>query len=374
VTRHTLALLASLLLCSPSYANFSMSPSGSTTLFAIDAANQGTSLCAASVTECAASVPINTAGAPLFTSAVPGQVGLNTSPTIANGNGVVPTIAGAVYSATNGAYFNQLQGNAVLSATNGGYQNILQGNAVLSTGNPIFMTGTGTAGTAATNPITVQGIASMTPLLANPGTIATWGLMSGTVPGTAPTNTLLTGGIYNSAAPTPSNGQTLPLQLTSGGSLHTTVDNTIAALEWNSDANATTLTGSQTSSLIYGYNGSTVDRLRSIRGSLQTVNGANFYQAVAASQTATVLQSSTGANGDYLSHCDVYPTSTSPGVVTVFDNTNTAANSAILFPGGATSMSNLVPFAIPVGAVSVNGAWKVTTGANVSVVCYGKFS
>lgn len=104
------------------------------------------------------------------------------------------------------------------------------------------------------------------------------------------------------------------------------------------------------------------------------VNAANTYQAVAASQTATVLQTSTGATGDYLSHCTIYPTSTSPGAVTVFDNTNTAANSAILFAGGATSTSNLVPFAIPVGAKSVNGAWKVTTGANVSVVCVGKFS
>ena len=60
----------------------------------------------------------------------------------------------------------------------------------------------------------------------DPNTIATWALMSGTVPGTAPTNTMLAGGIYNSSAPTPSNGQTLPFQLTSGGSLHTTVDNT----------------------------------------------------------------------------------------------------------------------------------------------------
>ena len=111
-----------------------------------------------------------------------------------------------------------------------------------------------------------------------------------------------------------------------------------------------------------------------VKGGVGVVNGGNFYQAVAASQTATVLQSSTGATGDYLSHCVIYPTSTSPGVVTVFDNTNTAANSAILFPGGASSISNLVPFAVPVGAVSKNGAWEVTTGASVSVVCYGKFS
>ncbi len=111
-----------------------------------------------------------------------------------------------------------------------------------------------------------------------------------------------------------------------------------------------------------------------VKGGVGVVNGGNTFQAVAASQTATVLQSSTGAIGDYLSHCDIYPTSTSPGVVTVFDNTNTAANSVILFPGGTSSVSSLVPFPIPVGALSVSGAWKVTTGANVSVVCYGKFS
>jgi hypothetical protein len=104
------------------------------------------------------------------------------------------------------------------------------------------------------------------------------------------------------------------------------------------------------------------------------VSAANFYQAVAASQTATVLQSSAGATGDYLSHCIIYPTSTSPGVVTVFDNTNTAANSAILFPGGASSTSNLVPIVVAVGAKSASGPWKATTGANVSIVCVGKFS
>jgi hypothetical protein len=77
----------------------------------------------------------------------------------------------------------------------------------------------GTAGSAGASVITVQGIASMTPLLANPGTIATWGLMSGTTPGAAPTNTNIMGGIYNSSAPAPTTGQTLPLQQDSSGNL-----------------------------------------------------------------------------------------------------------------------------------------------------------
>lgn len=114
--------------------------------------------------------------------------------------------------------------------------------------------------------------------------------------------------------------------------------------------------------------------IASNQSNLPVINGGSRYQAVAASQTAAVLQSSAGATGDYLSHCVIYPATTSPGAVTVFDNTNTAANSTILFAGGASSVSNLAPIPVPVGALSLNGAWKVTTSTNVSVVCYGKFS
>lgn len=103
-------------------------------------------------------------------------------------------------------------------------------------------------------------------------------------------------------------------------------------------------------------------------------NAGSKYIAVAAGATATVLQTSTGAIGDYLSHCVLYPTAVTTGVVTVFDNTNTAATSAILFPGGTSALSNLAPISIPVGAISTAGAWKVTTGTAISVVCYGKFS
>lgn len=111
-----------------------------------------------------------------------------------------------------------------------------------------------------------------------------------------------------------------------------------------------------------------------VKGGVGVVNGGSFYQEVAASQTATVLQSSTGAAGDYLSHCVIQPATTSPGAVTVFDNANAAATNVIAFPGGASSVSNLTPIPFPVGAVSTAGAWKVTTGANVSVSCFGKFS
>lgn len=105
-----------------------------------------------------------------------------------------------------------------------------------------------------------------------------------------------------------------------------------------------------------------------------TIAGATpgrTYNTIAASQTAQALTGgSGGATGDYLSHCVVIPTSTSPGVVTIYDNSTTV----YAFPGGSSSLSNLVPFTIPVGAVSVSGAWKITTGASLSVVCVGKFT
>jgi hypothetical protein len=101
------------------------------------------------------------------------------------------------------------------------------------------------------------------------------------------------------------------------------------------------------------------------------INGGNKYQLVAASATATALTGgSGGATGDYLSHCVAFPTSTSPGVVTIIDN----VTSVYSFAGGASSVSNLVPFSIPVGALSSSGAWKITTGTNISVVCTGKFT
>ena len=104
-----------------------------------------------------------------------------------------------------------------------------------------------------------------------------------------------------------------------------------------------------------------------------TDQSGNAYFTIAASVTAQVL-GATGATGDYLGFCTIYPTSTSPGVLTVFDSTSSATNNAIAFAGGATSLSNLTPINIPVGAISKNGAWKVTTGANMVVTCNGHFT
>lgn len=93
------------------------------------------------------------------------------------------------------------------------------------------------------------------------------------------------------------------------------------------------------------------------------------YETVAASQTAQAL-GATGATGDYISGILVIPATTSPGNVLLLDN----ATSITVFTGGATSVSNLVPFFIPLGMFSVSGAWKLTTGSNVSCIGIGNFT
>ena len=106
---------------------------------------------------------------------------------------------------------------------------------------------------------------------------------------------------------------------------------------------------------------------------IATDQSGNAYFTVAASVTAQVL-GTTGATGDYLGFCTVYPTALNTGVVTVFDSTSSATNNVIAFAGGSPSVSNLVPFNIAVGAISKNGAWKVTTGTGVIVTCNGHFT
>lgn len=100
----------------------------------------------------------------------------------------------------------------------------------------------------------------------------------------------------------------------------------------------------------------------------QLVNGSG-YEAVAAGQTDQVL-GATGAIGDYLAAILIQPGTTSPGAVVVKDGVTTIWT----FPGGASSVGALYPFPVPFGIKSVNGAWTVTTGADVTVLASGSFT
>jgi hypothetical protein len=97
------------------------------------------------------------------------------------------------------------------------------------------------------------------------------------------------------------------------------------------------------------------------------------YKGVAASQTATVL-GATGAQYDYISHILVVPASLSPGNILIRDGNG---SDITVFAGGASSIADLKSFIIPLGATALagtTGGWRVTTGANVSVMCFGRFT
>ena len=89
------------------------------------------------------------------------------------------------------------------------------------------------------------------------------------------------------------------------------------------------------------------------------------YEHVAASQTAQVL-GSTGATGDYLHRLVITVSTSLTGTVALLDNNAShvlvAANSAI----GV--------YSVEVNSKSVNGAWKVTTGAGAEVLAIGNFT
>lgn len=94
------------------------------------------------------------------------------------------------------------------------------------------------------------------------------------------------------------------------------------------------------------------------------------YETVAASQTNQAL-GATGVAGDFLAGLLIIPASTSPGAVSIKDGAGAAVT---VFAGGASSLSNLAPFFVPLGVNSVSGAWSVTTGANLSVIAVGAFT
>lgn len=98
------------------------------------------------------------------------------------------------------------------------------------------------------------------------------------------------------------------------------------------------------------------------------VSGAVQWETVAASASDQAM-GATGAAGDYLESllCIV----------------GTAATSLVQIKDGAGSLIDVLPnnvgagvgtYPIPIGLVSLNGAWKITTGAGVKVIATGNFT
>lgn len=95
------------------------------------------------------------------------------------------------------------------------------------------------------------------------------------------------------------------------------------------------------------------------------------YETVAASATDQILGGG-GAIGDFLSHLIIVPAVAACGAVSMKDG---AGSSISLFVGGGTvPLPILAPIVVYVGLLSLNGGWKITTGADVSVIAAGNFT
>jgi hypothetical protein len=128
--------------------------------------------------------------------------------------------------------------------------------------------------------------------------------------------------------------------------------------------------------------GLVIDQMKSAAGNAAQINiGAPSvlidqyanYKTIAASQTAA-LCGATGAQYDYLAGVLIVPATTSPGNVLIRDGNG---SDITVFVGGATSVGDLRSFVVPLGLYAVAGTtagWRITTGANVSVIAIGKFT
>jgi hypothetical protein len=90
-----------------------------------------------------------------------------------------------------------------------------------------------------------------------------------------------------------------------------------------------------------------------------------FYETVAASQTAQVL-GTTGGTGDTLMRLIITVGTAATSTVALLDNTTSYAIMAANTPIGV--------YQIEINAVSVSGAWKITTGAGATVMAVGNFT
>lgn len=95
------------------------------------------------------------------------------------------------------------------------------------------------------------------------------------------------------------------------------------------------------------------------------------YETVAASQTDQVL-GATGAVGDILETLIIVPATTAAGAVNIKDGGG--SNILVFVGGGTTALIDLAPKVVRLGAKSTAGAWKVSTGANVTVIAVGDFT
>lgn len=157
----------------------------------------------------------------------------------------------------------------------------------------------GTAGVASADVITIQGIASATPVITG-GNVASAAADSG--------NPVKVGAVYKAALPTFTDGQRADLHVGTRGSLHTELFPPDSAAAISGGANTADAVSTSSQSLngrMFGYlfNGTNYDRMRGDANGLvvQSALSANFWNYAAASggisntTTAVTIKAAAGA-------------------------------------------------------------------------------
>jgi len=228
----------------------------------------------------------------------------------------------------------------------------------------------GTAGSPTANTLSVQGIGSGTPL-----TVTISSIVAITSSGTV--SVVSTGSFTVTSTGQLSVGSTAILTVSATGARITDGTNTAAvkaALTAPSSTDAALVValspnGLNTNGQATMANSAPVV-LASNQSNIPVICGGNNYETVAASQSSQVL-GPTGATGDYITRLVAIPATTSPGNLLLSDG---STNVITVFSGGSSSVTNLAPFMIELGLLSVSSAWKVTTGSNISAIGIGKFT
>lgn len=232
----------------------------------------------------------------------------------------------------------------------------------------------GTAGTASLNVITVQGIASMTPLLSNPGTAANWGIVTQGSTTSGQSGQMAMGAV-TTAAPTYTTAQTSPLSLDTAGNLRVNVVTGGGAGGTSSTFNATfpstgtaaggeyltsapTLTTGQMVALQTDINGNLKTNVvnTNANGRTTAANSSPVVSVAAASTAGAIAANNTTAvvvkgSAGTLFGVQVYGIGSAPAYLKIY-------NAATATCGSGTPVKRLM---IPAASTAANGA-----GSNVT--------
>jgi hypothetical protein len=152
---------------------------------------------------------------------------------------------------------------------------------------------------------------------------------------------------------------------------------TAPATEAKQDTGNTTLGATGDAAATQGSTGSVSAKLRTVTAQLNTLHTdsanvtAGEYETVAASQTDQALGAA-GATGDYLEAVLIVPGTTAAGAVSIKDGSGSSIS--IFAGGGTTALADLAPIYVPLAIISTSGAWKITTGSNVTAIGIGNFT